>query len=105
MKQELEELHVTTNGLPDGGETTATGLAIFWQRGSLGRGEERKEPNGCFVETVIEAAVGRLRYYQTTQFNCQENAEAIGKLESALEWLAKRTAAREARQVEGTHEA
>ncbi len=85
---------------------TGTGLSIQWQRGPLGRDADRQQPNGAFVETVIEAARQRLDFYQSAgggKFKCRENAIAITKLEEALLWLNKRTADREVRQVEGTH--
>ena len=91
------------NGNPTGGVVTGVGLRIEWQNGPLGRGEERKEPNGAFVETVIDAARQRIQFYQDSKFNCRENAIAITKLEEALLWLNKRTADRDKRQVEGTH--
>lgn len=95
------------NGNPTGGDVLGTGLKIEWQNGPLGRGEERVEPNGAFVETVISAALQRIEWYQTAsngKFKCRENAIAITKLEEALLWLDKRTRDREARQVEGTHQ-
>lgn len=104
VKQVLEEKHeVDAQGNPAGGSTTGTGVIIEWQNGPLGRGAERKEPNGAFVEGVIQAALGRLKYYQSTPFECEENYMALVKLEEALMWLQKRTDDREARQVEGTH--
>jgi hypothetical protein len=105
MIQKLEETHNNdAEGNPTGGVTTATGMAIRWQDGPLGRGAERKEPTGAFVETVILAAIGRIQHYQKSKkFNCRENALALTKLEEALHWLQARTAAREARSVEGTH--
>lgn len=63
----------------------------------------RREPNGAFVEGVIEAAIGRLRFYQHSAFAGRENALALTKLEEALHWLNERTRAREERCVEGTH--
>jgi len=91
------------DGNPAGGLVQATGLQIYWQDGPLGRGDERREPNGAFVETVIAAAKQRIEYYQTTKFVCDDNAEAIDLLSRALEVLHRRTADREARDVEGTH--
>lgn len=106
----LQELDIyndqDANGNPAGGYVRATGVHIAWQNGPLGRGDDRKEPNGAFVETVIEAARQRVQFYQTAsngKFACRENAIAITKLEEALMWLDKRTRDREARQVEGTH--
>ena len=134
MKQKISERHeIDAVGNPGGGETSAVGISIRWQNGPLGRGKPlaeirasdvprglnpedvaRKEPNGAFVEGVIQAAIGRLQFYQTTMkvsidgktkqsFACRENAIAITKLEEALMWLEKRTRDREEREVEGTH--
>ena len=94
-------------GNPTGGTVRATGLVIDWQKGPLGRGNERQEPNGAFVETVIAAAVQRLEFYQEAahgKFACPENASAIHHLESALFNLNLRTSLREERQVEGTYQ-
>lgn len=92
-----------TNGNPAGGVSCGKGFAISWQNGPLGRGEERKEPNGAFVETIIAAAKDRLEFYQKSRFNCEANARAILHLEAALTILNERTMDREARNVEGTH--
>lgn len=97
---------VDRDGNPASGIVLGVGLNIEWQNGPLGRGEERKEPNGAFVETVIAAAKQRLEFYQTAtkgKFACKENEVAIKKLEEALASLEKRTLAREKRGVEGTH--
>lgn len=93
-----------SNGNPAGGLVLGTGLNIKWQNGPLGRGAERLEPNGAFVETVIAAALQRIEHYQTSKFKCRENALAITKLEEALHWLNARTQKRESRGVEGTHQ-
>ena len=92
------------NGAPEGGHTFGRGFAIAWQRGPLGRGEERQEPNGAFVEDIILAAKDRLMHYQGSRFACDENAKAIEHLEKALNALWERTQKREQRGVEGTHE-
>lgn len=92
-----------SNGNPEGGQSFGNGFAIAWQRGPLGRGENRQEPNGAFVEDVISACVDRLEFYQDGKFNCEANANALDCLYKALEYLNNRTADREARNVEGTH--
>jgi len=92
------------NGNPTGGSVTGIGLKIEWQDGPLGRGQDRKEPNGAFVETVIAAVIQRLEYYNKDKFKCRENSVAITKLEEAGMWLNKRTVDRERREVEGTHQ-
>jgi hypothetical protein len=94
---------VDEDGRPAGGYVHSVGLDIEWQNGPLGRDEDRIEPNGAFVETVISAALQRIKHYQETEFRCRENALAITKLEEALHWLDHRTKNREERGVEGTH--
>jgi hypothetical protein len=105
MNQTINEEHrVDQFNKPAGGTTTGLGIHIEWQNGPLGRGDKREEPNGAFVEGVIAAAIGRIQWYQASGFQCRENAIALTHLETALLWLNKRTADREARGVEGTHE-
>jgi hypothetical protein len=101
--------HTDAHGNPAGGVARATGIEIHWQDGPLGRGEDRKMPNGAFVETVIAIARVRLEFYQEAaggRFYCAENETAIEHLNAALAALAvldDRTKKREARGVEGTH--
>ena len=103
MEQGIVENHrLDGEGNPAGGKTTGVGLDIVWQDGPLGRGVDRKESNGAFVENVLKAALGRLEFYQASKFKCRENAIAITKVEEAILWLNSRTAKREAREVEGT---
>ena len=105
MKQKIVSTHFNdANGNPAGGTTFGPGLCIAWQNGPLGRGDDRQEPNGCFVETVIVAAMDRLEHYQRSRFNCPENDAAIEHLGRALDVLENRTARREAQKVEGTHD-
>jgi hypothetical protein len=92
------------HGRPAGGVTDGIGLSIIWQNGPLAVDGERKPPNGAFVEDVIAAAIGRIEFYQRSEFHCVENAVALGHLLAAAEILAERTRGRERRGVEGTHE-
>ena len=97
---------IDSDGNPAGGKTNGVGFHITWQHGPLGRGEDRVEPNGAFVEGVLEAAINRIQFFQKAsggKFACRENAIALTHLETALLWLEKRTADREARAVEGTY--
>lgn len=87
---------------PAGGHASGTGLWIQWQNGPLGRGDQRLEPNGAFVEDVIELCVERLKFYQDSKFVCMENDGAIDHLKRALQYLKDRTISREKRGVEGT---
>ncbi len=94
------------DGNPTGGEVDGKALFIRWQNGPLGR--PPREPNGAFVEDVIEAARQRLEFYQTAsggRFACRQNAIALTKLDEALMWLTSRRMEREARGVQGEHKA
>ena len=102
MQQEIAAFNdLDGDGNPGGGTVSAPGLIVQWQNGPLGRGDDRREPNGCFVETVIAAALQRIRFYQGSRFSCRENSLAVTKLEEALHWLQARTARREREGVEG----
>jgi len=104
MKQgHFEEHWVDADENPAGGVSTGRGFTIAWQHGPLGRGETRREPNGAFVEDVIQAVIGRIAFYQASRFACQSNADALEALHLAAEALDSRTKDREIRQVEGTH--
>jgi hypothetical protein len=91
-------------GRPAGGTTTGLGIVIDWQNGPLAVDGVRREPNGAFVEDVIDACIGRIEFYQAGQFHGIHNAVALGHLKAALEVLNERTRDREDRGVEGTHQ-
>ena len=99
-----ENHELSKDGKPFGGQTSGRGFEITWQRGPLLIDGQRVEPNGAFVQDVISAAIGRLQFYQSSDFRCSENAMAITKLEEAMHWMDHRTQARMARDVEGTWE-
>lgn len=104
MKQVIHSDHfVDTHGNPACGIAQGKGIAIVWQNGPLGRGPERQEPNGAFVEGVIQAAIDRLEFFQHRKFACASNARALADLRSAIAHLESRTVEREERGVEGTH--
>ena len=109
MLSEFNSEHwLDADGNPAGGVSDARGITVSWQNGPLGRDDERREPNGAFVETLIAMTKDRLEFYQTAcdgKFWCEENRDAIDDLNNALYVLNRRTEAREARRVEGTHEA
>lgn len=92
-----------SNGNPSGGQSLARGIEVNWQDGPLGTGENRKEPNGAFVEELIQIAVDRINFYNDSKFRCRENSLAVTKLEEALHWLNARTSRRTEQNIEGTH--
>lgn len=59
--------------------------------------------NGATHEALIAIIIDRLRSFQAGPFAGRENAIALIHLEDALMWLQRRTRARIARGVEGTH--
>lgn len=61
--------------------------------------------NGITGEALIAIEIDRLRSFQAGQYACRENAIALTHFEEGLMWLQKRTRARIARGVEGTHRA
>ena len=65
------------DGNPSGGVSSGRGFTISWQNGPLGRGNERQEPNGAFVEDVIQAVFRRIEHYQNSKFHCPENVDAL----------------------------
>lgn len=105
MQQPFECTNLLDNdGKPAGGTASATGVKIEWQNGPLGRGEDRKEPNGAFVETLLGITRARILWYNDSGFECPENTEALEAIDTALAALNKRTERRENQGVEGTHE-
>jgi len=104
MTQVFFENWTDSQGNAAGGVASGRGFAISWQNGPLGRGGQRREQNGAFVEDVIKAAVNRLAFHQGGKFACMANDVALKHLHAALEALQLRTEEREARGVEGTLE-
>lgn len=93
------------NQNPDGGAVEGLGLAIKWHRGPMKIvGEDLIPPNGALVESVVQAAKQRLEHFQTTRFRCDETAQAIIKLQEAIDLLHARTARRDEEGKSGTHQ-
>ncbi len=120
----FEEHWTDDQDRPAGGVSSGQGFTISWQNGPPGRHVPlckppatptsadsycdplcmRQEPNGAFVEDVIAAVVGRIEFYQASEFACGENEIALAHLRAAARELNERTKDRETRSVEGTHE-
>jgi hypothetical protein len=105
MRQGMQSSHWRDElGNPAGGCAYGTGFCISWQNGPLGRGLNRLEANGAFVEDILRAAADRLLFYQESKFACKANDDAVTLILQALDVLNQRTAEREKRGVEGTHQ-
>jgi len=59
--------------------------------------------NGVMNEDLIAIVIDRMRGFQSGDYSCRDNANAVKHLEEALLWLNHRTEKREQRGVEGTH--
>lgn len=103
MSDRIICVNPVNDGVPSGGSVEGLGISIQWQNGELGRGEERKEPNGAFLDTVIYAALQKLESYQDSKFKCDLNETAVRCLKNALCALYSRTLVRENAGIEGTH--
>ena len=85
---------------PSDKDTPPTTFAwVEFQNGPIKGGDV----NGCHNEDLIAIVIDRLQGFQSGDYSCRENALALTKLEEAMHWLNHRTAARQARGVEGTH--
>ena len=82
---------------PTGGGECPVLAQIQWQDGSIGE----HGVNGVQLEEVVGVCIERLQALQDGAFPCAENTYAIDHLRSAVDWQAKRKAARVAQGVEG----
>ncbi len=93
-------------GVLTGGFTSGKGIQILWQDGPLidPVTEQPIEPNGAFLQTILEACIRRLSAMQESPMRSRENAVALTHMETAQLWLGKREAERAERGVLGTHQ-
>jgi hypothetical protein len=90
-------------GNPAGGVSVGVGFTIQWQDGPIGQYGR----NGAMLEEVLDAVIDRLRWLNEAadgKFRSRLNSLAITDLESAQNWLYRRTLERMDRDVEGTHQ-
>ncbi len=60
--------------------------------------------NGISNESLLAIVEHRLQGFQSGEFSCSENLEALNNVREALRWLNNRTLDRLERGVEGTNE-
>lgn len=89
-----------TNGMGYASEYSRT--VILFQNGALREGESASF-NGITHEALLAIVIDRLESFQEGPFKCDENAVALDYAQAALDALHRRTAEREARNVEGRH--
>ncbi len=84
-------------GLPPGAVIETT---IRFQNGAIGV----VGTNGLTHEALTAVVIDRLEGFQRGPYACQDNADALDHYRAAMACLQRRTLARVARGVEGTHE-
>ncbi len=87
-------------GLPQGEGMLVKNTFISFQNGPI----KEVGVNGITQEALLAIVIDRLRSFQSGPFAGRENAIALTHCEDALMWLQRRTRARIARGVEGTHQ-
>lgn len=80
--------------VPAGGIASGLGLSVEFQNGPVVEGKR----NGAFIEDLLIVAEERLKWYQSGQLVCEENADALKHIQQALSYLGLR---RERRQQQG----
>ncbi len=86
MKTEYTSCYFTSDGEPDGGLAYGVGFTISWQRGRLRHINDNGnvEPNGAFVEDIVDVCINRLEHLQSTTAARAKNDMAIAHLKEAL---------------------
>jgi hypothetical protein len=74
---------------------------IYFQNGPIN--VDGNGVNGVQCEDLVAIDIDRLEGFQRGPYACNDNQEALDHLRAALECLQRRTKARIARGVEGTH--
>lgn len=101
MSHSIETHCVDEQGRPAGGTSAGIGFTIAWQRGPCPTPEQR---NGAFLIEVLESCAERLCFYQDSEFDCEENARALGALYRSIAALKERRDRRRDAGTLGTHE-
>ena len=89
---------LTGTELPPNSSKTVT-ITFCFQNGPI----KEVGVNGETHEALTAILIDRLRGFQAGPYACDDNAEALAHYEAALECLQRRTRARIARGVEGSH--
>ena len=91
---------------PAGGFFQSDGILISWQNGPLGEvgTADRKDPNGAFVEDVIDAIGSFIKHIRSYFKNPEVVTVVLMQLMNANEILDARTKRRVMAKTEGTHE-
>lgn len=94
----ISGFHTESN--PSENDQAYDGAELLFQNRPINEGGV----NGLTHETLLAVLIDRLYGFQSGPFECEDNAEALRSLKHALRCLQRRTEARIARGVEGTHQ-
>ena len=100
MSRPIDAHYCDHLGRPEGGCSSGVGYTISWQRGPCPSPEAR---NGAFLIEVLESCEKRLAYYQSSEFACDENADALVFLAESIASLKSRLDRRRDAGTLGTH--
>lgn len=92
--------HAKSNPSADAFNNDDTCLKVLFQNGPI----KEAGVNGITQEALLAIIEDRLVGFQSGPYACADNAEALDHIRAAMECLQRRTKARIARGVEGTHE-
>ena len=93
-------MHTASNDSAiEAGKADETCVHLFFQNGPV----PENGTNGVTHEALLAIVKDRLEGFQSGPYACADNAEALGNINAAIECLQRRTRARMARGVEGTH--
>lgn len=84
---------------PKGYNSSFGRLLVLFQNGPI----LEKGTNGVTHEALLAIVRDRLECFQAGPYACQDNSDALLAVKDAMRLLQKRTLARMARGVEGTH--
>jgi hypothetical protein len=92
--------HAYTITIPNGGaESTDTTVPIYFQNGPI----KECGVNGLTHEALLAILIDRMEGFQAGPYASADNQEALDAMRTAQTALQRRTLARMARGVEGTH--
>lgn len=82
------------------GEVEFEACKINFQKGPV----HENKLNGITNESLLAVVMHRLECFQSSDYNCYQNEEALNRIREAMEYLEDRTKGRMKRGVEGTEE-
>lgn len=100
-RYEVTGFDTTSNASRTQGDAVGreTSLLVLFQNGPV----KEAGVNGITQEALLAIVADRLESFQAGPYACSDNSEALASVVQAMQCLQRRTKARIARGVEGTH--